>query len=232
MSAVWIVVLALGGPPLDFVPPANSSPSPYQTSEETSVVPMRTGRELADATRAALRQWARVPEKDANSAAREFLGLYREIQADTKLAKSQREELRGKVRGRLIQVGHQISKRLAREKVGGPASVATVNSIKLPGNGAPLAQWGGGFAPGGFGGGGFGPGAGMGVGGQNQGVNDDGATLVELIQQVVSPTIWDANGGPASIQYWRGQRALIVAAPDDVQENVGEVLEQLRRASN
>jgi hypothetical protein len=224
MSILWVTVLVLSGPPLHYEG-TSSTPSaspPLVSSEQEPLVPPRTGKELGDAVHNALKQWARPTDKQANSAAREFLTLYKELQTDTRLAKAQREELRTKVRGRLIQLARQIAKRETREGKGGPATV------KVPGNERVLAQMGG-FAPGmGFGG----AGAGMGLGGRTAQADDDGQVLIDLIQQVVTPAIWDSNGGPASISYWRNQRALIVSAPGEAQEDVGYLLEQLRRASN
>lgn len=46
-----------------------------------------------------------------------------------------------------------------------------------------------------------------------------GNDLVTLIQEVVRPTIWRANGGTASIRYFNGK--LIVTAPVSVQEAIG-----------
>jgi uncharacterized membrane protein YgcG len=46
-----------------------------------------------------------------------------------------------------------------------------------------------------------------------------GADLVALIRDIVRPTIWKENGGPASIKYFSGK--LIVTAPVSVQESIG-----------
>jgi hypothetical protein len=229
MSILWVAVLALAASPdqggTSAASPSSSS-SPAAAQEQPLIAP-RTGKELADAARAALRQWAKPSNENAPTAAREFIALYRELQVDAKLSRSQREDLRLKVRGRLLQLAQQIAKYTAKEAKNRPVSV------KLPGNEGVLAQWGGGFGPGaGFGGGaGFGAGGGA-VGGANQAGGDDGQTLVELIQSVVKPTTWDTVGGPSSIQYWRTQHALIITAPDEVHEDVTFMLEQLRRASN
>jgi hypothetical protein len=224
MSILWVTVLVLsasGDQASSSTPSSSPSLASSAATEQQPVVPLRTGKELGDAVRSALKQWARPTDKQASAAAREFLAIYKELQADTRLAKSQREELRSKVRSRLIQLGRQIANREAREGRG-PASV------KVPGNERVLAQMGG-FAPGmGWGG----AGAGMGLGGRTAQADDDGQILIDLIQQVVTPVIWDSNGGPASISYWRNQRALVVSAPGEAQEEVGYVLEQLRRASN
>jgi hypothetical protein len=46
-----------------------------------------------------------------------------------------------------------------------------------------------------------------------------GEDLAKLITQVVRPSVWDANGGPASIRYMSGK--LIVSAPASIQEAIG-----------
>ena len=63
-----------------------------------------------------MRHWAKATDQEADAAARELLGIYREIQQDTRMARSQRETLRVTVRARLDQLCTQISKRIAKEK--------------------------------------------------------------------------------------------------------------------
>ncbi|HVX84263.1 MAG TPA: hypothetical protein VH253_05555 [Phycisphaerae bacterium] len=46
-----------------------------------------------------------------------------------------------------------------------------------------------------------------------------GQDLVELIKEVVRPSIWKENGGPATMRYFSGK--LIVTAPQSVQEMIG-----------
>lgn len=57
---------------------------------------------------------------------------------------------------------------------------------------------------------------------------DFGPDLVALIQATISPSSWDVNGGPSSIQYWRPGMALVVRAPQGVHSQVGPLLGQLR----
>ena len=80
---------------------------------------MRSGRELSEAAHAAMRHWAKATDQEADAAARELLGIYREIQQDTRMARSQRETLRLTVRARLDQLCTQIGKRIAKEGQGG-----------------------------------------------------------------------------------------------------------------
>ncbi len=88
----------------------------------------------------------------------------------------------------------------------------------------------GGGGSGGFGGGNSGGGGGGSSGGlfnQNQNTqstpkqtsDQKGQELVELIKAVVRPSIWNDNGGTASIRYFNGK--LIVTAPVSVHEAIG-----------
>ena len=51
----------------------------------------RTGAELLGATREALKRWARVSDKEAAAAARQFLVLYDDLMRYTEMAARQRE---------------------------------------------------------------------------------------------------------------------------------------------
>lgn len=221
MSLLWVAVLALSAAPSEGVSPVGSV-APCHVAEP-SKAPLRSGRELEEAARAALRHWARVGDKEADTAAREFLVLYKELQQDTRLARSQREELRVKVRSRLALLAQQIAKRDSQETrvaKGGAKSVRIAQDAKV------LGQAGGGF--------GMQGGAGQAVqGGAGGAVNDDaGEDLVALIQQTIAPKTWEANGGPGTISYWRTQRAIVARTTQDVHEEISDVLEQLNRASH
>ena len=65
--------------------------------------------------------------------------------------------------------------------------------------------------------------------GGNQGNQDYGPMLVDLIQRTISPGSWDVNGGLSSIQYWAPRRVLVVRAPQDVHDGLAPVLQQLRK---
>jgi hypothetical protein len=43
--------------------------------------------------------------------------------------------------------------------------------------------------------------------------------LIETIQSIIQPDIWNTNGGPAAIRFWNG--SLIVTAPRSVHEALG-----------
>jgi len=223
MSILLATVLAISATPIGTNP--DSAPSAVNA---TAPAPLRSGRELMDAAHAAMRRWFKATDQEAETAARELLGIYREIQQDTRLAGSQREPLRLAVRARLDQLCTQISKGLAKDKSAAKRST-TVKSVaatkdqpgSVPSNSAVLAQMG--LPPGG--------GTGGAAAGQN-GNADNGQQLVDLIQTVISPKSWDVNGGSCSIYYWQPQHAIVVRATDDVHGQVSDALEQLNRAGH
>jgi hypothetical protein len=190
--------------------------------------PPRSGPELREAVRAALRRWARPSDAEADEAARQFLALYQELQDDGRLARRQRASFLGKVRFRLVRLSDQISKRIARQKR--QAESREPKTVDLPEEKAEtLAQrqggaWGAaGPVPG------MGP-RGPGLGGGAYPTADYGQQLVDLIQRVIRPDTWDINGGHGTIFYWRPGRALVVRQTGEVHEQLGDALKQLRRA--
>ena len=197
---------------------------------EQPIIPFRTGRELLHAAEKSLRHWAQPEDEQLESAAKDLLVLFQELQADTELAASLREPLVNKVRGRLAELARRLKvqaavrRRLAREN--GEDKVDAVADLQ------PLPQ----FAPG------MGPGAGMapGMGGNawNQGgmgllgqnmSDDNGEQLVDLIQTTIRPNSWDRVGGPGTIYYWRNQRAIVVRQMGEVHDEIGDLLQQMNR---
>ena len=220
MSLLWIAVLALSASPSEGVAPVDSV-TPSQSRSAEPLASPRTGRELEEAARAALRHWAGVSDKQADTAAREFVVLYKELQQDTRLARSQREEVRVKVRSRLSLLAQQIAKRNSQET---RVSKSEAKSVRVGQDTKVLAQAGAGFGMGGAG-----PAAQGGGGVAN---DDAGEDLVALIQQTIAPKTWEANGGPGTISYWRTQRAIVARTTQDVHEEISDVLEQLNRAGH
>ena len=97
MSIVLVTILAISATPSGT--PEETTPSAVQsaaasTGQSATPAALRSGRELSDAVHAALRHWAKATDQEADTAARELLGIYREIQQDTRMARSQRETLR------------------------------------------------------------------------------------------------------------------------------------------
>lgn len=220
MSPMLFVILALGGSPDSPGDTAPASPAAAEIVKKES--PSRTGAELREAVHQAMRRWAQPSDPQADAAAREFLALYRELQTDKQLSFSQREYLVGKLRIRLDQLSDQIAKRVAREKrlaqnkaAKSSTEFASASLNKPSSNAVAIAA----TSTGAFGGGALGP-------------SDHGQELVDLIQQVIHPTSWDVNGGPGSIYYWYPGKALVIRQTDDMHEQIGDVLEQLRRVGN
>ena len=230
MTGTLIAVLLLTTPPSEGgVLPATSAVE-AKSAEPASAAP-RTGVELRDAVRQALRRWAKPDDKDAEKAAVDFLRLYDELGQDDQLAVSQREYFQTKVRSRLLDLSEQISKRIAREKRlaknedKSEARDAQPASVAVPeGKGQPLAQNVAvpGFAAG-FGQSGFGRGVAPG--------GDYGPQLVELIQRTIAPMSWDVNGGPGSIYYWQPGRALVVRQTGETHNDIGNLLRQLEQVN-
>ncbi len=208
MSIILAVVLSIAG-------------APAPDTQAATPVTARSGRELADAAHAALRKWAKAGDQDAESAAKDLLAVYCELQQDTQLARSTRETLRTTVRARLDQLSTQISKRLAKEKAVAKSD-PKVKSVAATKADRPLAQVG---VPAG--------GAGFGAPGGPQNANADyGQALVDLIQTTISPKSWDVNGGNCTIYYWQQQHALVVRATGEVHGQISDALEQLDRAAH
>jgi len=227
MNAVCLAAALLAATPTVETPAGN----PASAADGAAQKPLG-GRELVDATRDALRRWARPKDEEAEPAAREFLSLYEQLQSDEKLADSVREPLRLKVRRRLLALAEQIQKKRAAAKGDERTDAEAPASVDAPGESAkPLGQMGGFGGPGGanpF------PGGGMrGAAAPRQGRGgDNGLDLVELIQQTVAPASWDVNGGPGSIYYWYGGHSLIIRQTQEVHGEISDVLDQLHRASH
>lgn len=224
MLSLWMTLLVAAAGLSDGEKPDSPAKSNITATASARSSP-RQGYELRDVVRTALRQWARPSDEQSPHAAREFLVLYRELQADSQLAQSQRDTLRTQVRNRLAQLSDQISQRIARDKRQAKAA-RPKNVAPPPDKLAPLAQQLG-PRPAGAGnqGGGGGPG-----GLRQANVSDAGQDLVDLIQSVISPKSWDVHGGPGSIYYWQPGHALIIRQTSEVHDQISDTLEQLRRA--
>ena len=53
-------------------------------------------------------------------------------------------------------------------------------------------------------------------------------SLIDLIQSTVRPEAWEPNGGRARMSYFANGHGLVVLAPEDVHEDVGGLIRQLR----
>lgn len=99
--------------------------------------------------------------------------------------------------------------------IGGTSGTGTGGTSGVGGGGGG-GGWGGGMGGGGMGGGGGG------AGGAGAAKTVDkaklGQQLVDMIQELIQPSVWDKNGGPASIKFFNGN--LIVTAPRSVHEAI------------
>jgi hypothetical protein len=219
MSIILAVVLTVSASP------SGGTQADAATVQFSAPPAVRNGRELADATHAALRKWAKAGDRDADSAARDLFTIFGELQADTRMARSARATLRTTVRARLDQLCTQISKRIAKDNLAAKED-PKVKSVAATKNDRPLAQVG---VPVGGGGAGFG----IAGGGQNANAKaDSGQALVDLIRSTISPKSWDVNGGECTIYYWQQQHAIVVRATGDVHDQVSDTLQQLDRATH
>lgn len=230
MSTLLIAVLALAASPIvasDSQATAGVTASEAAAPAET----LRTGKELEAAVRAALQHWTRPADKELETAANELLGLYRELHEDKVMARSLREDLRQKVRSRLLTVAQQVTKRRAQEAYQAKRAPRTVGakSVNVAANDKVLGQMGG--AMGGNAGMAMGGGGAAGAQG-NAALPDAGEDLVQLIQTTVAPKTWDVNGGVGTIYYWKQQRSIVARATQEVHHEISDVLEQLDRASH
>jgi len=60
------------------------------------------------------------------------------------------------------------------------------------------------------------------------GAQAEAQKLIDLIQATVRPETWDVNGGRGSIVYFATGHGLVVLAPEDVHEDLGGLIRQLR----
>ena len=216
MSLLLMTVLAAAAPPADGLQ-TSAATSPATLAESPERAP-RSGDELRDAARDALRRWARTTDQQADAAARELLTLLGELKQDDRSAASQRAYYLGKVRYRLERLGEQIAKRVARQKR--LAETGPPETLRTPGDkGGVLAQQqAAGNPPAGF--------------GRRAGpAGDYGQELVELIRRTIRPESWDVNGGPGSIYYWYPGRAVVVRQTWEAHEELDDLLRQLRGLS-
>jgi hypothetical protein len=208
MSALALVLLALT---------ASDEGVAQKDAAANTSVSARSGGVLKDATLDALRRWEQTPDDKANAAAREFLKLYQELGADRQMPAAQRQSLTNKVRGKLTQLSGQISRRVAKEKRAADVRPTEKTGSQNTPTSAPAVASASSSVRGGAGGG---------------DVDDTGDQLVELIQRTIRPASWDAVGGPGTIYYWRQGRFLVVRQTEEGHEEIDNVLNQLRRASN
>ena len=181
----------------------------------------RQGKELLAAVQETMKRWNKTQPGQAEDAAREFLVLHEELEADTQIPQTQRVKIQKNVRLKLAALSRQISKNLEKEP-GVKNAAPEVESVKLPeGKSEIVAQFGGGNN---FGGGN--------LGGGNTAANrakSYGEDLVNVIQTTINPDSWEERGGRGTIVYWNHQHYLIISQTDEVHEKIGGMMHQFRR---
>ena len=186
------------------------------------------GKELQKEVQTALKHWKKVPETQAEAAARELLGLYREVEADETLPDSTRKLLLRNLRVKLDVLSIQIAEaELAQKKAqkqDEESKEKKPTTVKRPEKAqqAEMAQMG---APG------VGAGAGVGAG-RGQISEEAGEQLVEVIQNTIHPESWEQNGGNGTIQFWSTNGHLIIRQTDENHQKIQNLLDQLRRAGS
>jgi len=201
--------------------------------------------ELRGTVRAALKTAANSKDYDPEEAARALVKLYKDLERDSSLNVTERASLRAAVRYRLARMSKQVQSRLARETAAalrGKQAGATPKSIPSEPppdefQQFPMAAQQFGFAPqqnpwaGAAGAnrqGQFGPG----MFGQPQAAqqpSDHGQELVELIENTIAPDTWAVHGGEGTIYYFRPSFALIVNQSANEHDQLGGLLQQLRK---
>ena len=157
------------------------------------------------------------PFKDAAISA--LCDLYVILRSDPRYPTS--DMLRGdaaKVRRRLLSIATRRENRLRRAGIAKPAGLTAAVDQAIAQSLSDQRHSSAGEAtverePGGF--------AGAPLGG-------DPWQLVELIQRVVAPDLWDVQGGSGTIQYFAMRRVLVVRATTDVHEQIRDLLMALR----
>jgi hypothetical protein len=190
--------------------------TPFATSGETSLT------ELRHETRELLTQEAGLDEQSLKheSAVTALCDLYVILRSDPRFATS--SMLQGdaaKVRRRLIRIATRREYRLGRAGIEKPATLSQQvdraieesltaqreNSAVAVVPEKPVAN---------------------GLAGAPLGGNP--WQLVELIQRVIDPDLWDVQGGAGTIQYFAMRRVLVVRATSDTHEKIRELLTALR----
>lgn len=235
LTSVWVIAglfIAATAQGEDAAQPAAVARDPQQSQARKAEVESASAAHLRAAVKQAIKRW---PKRDLPSeeAVRELVGLYRQLKADERLAASERQRLLAAVRTRLVRVHKRLVKELALQAdkaVGAMRAPDDVPAEEGPAHRTSRSQAGrshgkaGAAAP-------VAPAEPAEADPQNGGganALDNGQQLVELIQEVVAPDIWDVNGGPAAIRYYSPLKVLVVTAPGNVHGDVGAVLDGLR----
>jgi hypothetical protein len=210
-----------------------------QSSKAELSVKRRESTELSGAAKSALRaSHAAKTAKERDTAARDLVQVFVELQDDQSLASSTRNNLQQQVRHRLLAIetglrsainsAESRRKNVDAEKTDTDAKDKPQTNrpatIEIKDRPPVLAQQ-------------MAPPVAPGVvpprvnnqpnGGQPP--DDYGPELLELIQRVIRPSSWDVNGGASSGFYYQPLHALVISAPEEMHEEIGGVVGGLRK---
>ena len=182
--------------------------------------PARQGKELQTAVKDTLKKWNRSKPEVAEDAAQEFLVLFEELKQDTQIPEATKAPMQKNVRLKLASLSRQISERLEKEQKL-TAKTEAPATVKMPEDKTPVAAQ-------------IGGGQGWNQGNTNRNYNTDrgrigGEQLIDVIKITIRPDSWDDKGGNGTIMYWGPQGYLIITQTDEVHEQIGGVLKQMRQ---
>ncbi|MFP6613621.1 MAG: hypothetical protein VB835_15020, partial [Pirellulales bacterium] len=225
MHSSLLVLILAAAPPAEVAESSNS----LVEQQDSAPAKQRTRAEWVDEVRGALRHQAGAEDIGQPQAYVRLISLYQELLKDKSLHHSERSRLRNRLRGRLLRLTeefyHDLRRRENRIEVVRRRAEVEKNPEKLKlieEDEAVLTQWGGML------------GQVLGGGGGGRAEQDHGEDLVELIERVIAPDFWDANGGPGRIVYYKNLKVLVISATSEVHEQIGGgrggLLDKLRRA--
>ncbi len=212
MLRSWLVALALIAHPL--LASETGTLGAAVTSSPAQIV-----RLLDNAVHDALRREAAAKGSQQQAAVRKLLALYQRLANDPNLPTSKRSELQALVGRRLTRASAQLKRRLTADAHAKPAKISTAErdalAQQLPG--AAVGAPGRPRVPTGAG------------GGLTAATAQQAQQLVDLIESTVMPSSWQASGGTGAVKYFAPGMVLVISATDQVHEQVGGVLGDLRK---
>lgn len=135
--------------------------------------------------------------------ARRFLSLYA---AADELPAAERTRLKLRLKSRLARLASRLRRDSCKQHTASASQTASASATQTTGTPAPKT-------------------AGLAGGG----AQDEGQSLVDLIEATIAPETWDVNGGPGTIKYWPAWQVLVVRQTDEVHEQLGGVVRGMRK---
>lgn len=178
--------------------------------------------QLSKAASAALRKEAKTKSATIGAeAARELVAIYEQITQHDRFATSETLQRRaGQIRQRLKRV-HQ--KLVQSQRASLPQQPDAVLKQQFGANGAGNRAQNQAALN-------LGDRGLNGAANANAGNANDSAQLIDLIERTITPSIWEAAGGSASMAYFHPSLALVVTADHETHRKVAGLLTGLRQA--